>query len=113
MTDKDVETCRAMTDTGRCDCEEHSPSSDNPSKCEECGHGRSKHPRPTVTSSSDTSVGDIFRKHAGNIKDSVKAQVAFDDARQEALKGLKQPSGNSASKSKKVHHPCSDYYSKC
>ena len=62
MANRAVETCHAETD-GPCDCEEYTPSPLNPSKCEECSHGKSKHPkRSTADFSEAKTVSEIFKK---------------------------------------------------
>ena len=95
-----VETCHAKTDRGFCDCEEHSPSPANPSLCEECGHGKSKHPKKASASSLSEckTVSEIFKKKVAGISDS----VSYSDARKDALKGFKEPSSSSNTSSKKV-----------
>ena len=100
-----LQTCHGLTDNVRCDCEELTPSPSNPSLCEECGHGKSKHPRTARLSCPEPkTVTDIFKYHVGKQSASGSASVSFEDARRDALKGFKTSSDDSTPKSaSKVH----------
>ncbi len=89
MANKAVETCHAETD-GPCDCEEYTPSPPNPSKCEECGHGKSKHPkRSTANFSEAKTVSEIFKKIAASVLPDSASSVSFDAAHKDVMKGFK------------------------
>jgi hypothetical protein len=106
--------CRGKMKSGDpCDCEEYSPPDNpDPSKavlCQECLHGKSKHPRdntsirtPAEPENIKKSVLELFTAKAGGRQDVVqKGNVAREDARRETLSGFRDNTkGKQASGSK-------------
>ncbi|KAJ7183657.1 hypothetical protein C8R46DRAFT_1067560 [Mycena filopes] len=87
-----------------CDCEEYDPPADPnvPSKCQECGHGKSKHPKPSeapaAPAKTKKSVLDIFQSKTAKtlaqaipvLSSRTSAGVGYAEAREESLKGYRE-----------------------
>jgi hypothetical protein len=93
-----------------CECEEYDPPEPGaPSKCLECGHGKSKHPKAealAVPSKGKAGVLALFSSQAAEkrIEDilPLSARLAdFGDARKETLKGFRDPSHTATKKKSK------------
>jgi hypothetical protein len=106
--------CRGTTAEGlACDCEAYDPPQDPsvPSKCQECGHGKSRHSPIASTAVQDTkqAVLDAFAARSEKpISDRLppKARITdFSTAKDDALKGFRMTSdaegGSSKLKGKK------------
>lgn len=92
-----------------CDCEEYTPPEDPTAfcKCQECGHGKSKHPKPDTAiatpAESKKSVLELFAKKTQKplvdiLPASASAAVVFRAARDDALKGFRTDTDSSTDK---------------
>ncbi|KAJ7837212.1 hypothetical protein B0H14DRAFT_2589316 [Mycena olivaceomarginata] len=93
--------CRGTTAEGlACDCEAYDPPQDPsvPSKCQECGHGKSRHSPIASTAVQDTkqAVLDAFAARSEKpVSDRLppKARITdFSTAKDDALKGFRMAS---------------------
>jgi hypothetical protein len=83
-----LDCCRAVTSKGdQCDCEEFSPSDDQPFVCGECSHGRSKHPKLQSNNNGGPSDKQTVLKLFQSVTDR---KASLEQAKAETLEGFKK-----------------------
>jgi hypothetical protein len=93
------ELCRGGKDIS-CDCEEYSPPANpgDPAKCQECGHGKLKHPSGSADLSGKDSIKNIFDRVTKRSEKGNKSSLSV--AKEEALSGYRPKRARSKAKSK-------------